>query len=227
MTAGRSGSRLEEQGLRRDLPTASPARRLREPPAPAVITGGPGPAPAFTTVGPGGRASRQPVKGFTLIEMMIVVSLLGIFFGGVYETVIVGLRAVSAADKRENLRRQLTMAMDQLTREIDAAYNVDVAQDQRLQFDARDINGDGSNDNNINYLVSSGDFQRVFSGDTITLIPDLASLDFDYIDFNGNTLATPVPVVQEDDVRVVQITMTATRDTETVSLTGAACLRNM
>jgi hypothetical protein len=157
---------------------------------------------------------------------MIVISLLGLFFGAVYESLLIGLRATTAAHRREDVRRQLSRAMDQLTREIAAAYDVDDAEDQRFQFDARDINGDGSDDTNINYRVASGDLERVEDGVTVVLIRDLASLDFDYVDDTGATLSTPVSSSDEDDIRIVQITLTAASGAESISL-AAAYLRNM
>ena len=152
---------------------------------------------------------------------MLVVSLLGLFFGAVYESLLIGLRAATAANRREDVRRQLSRAMDQLTREIASAYDVDAAQDQRFQFDARDINGDGSNDTNINYRVQNGDLQRVYSGDTVTLIPDLTSLTFTYLNSAGASTSTA------GQVRVMQVTVTATRDGEAITMSAAADLRNL
>ena len=170
------------------------------------------------------RGFTPPLRaGFTLMELLIVTVLFAIFMGGVYETVILGLRAASSGDDRENIRTQMTRAMDQMTREMAAAYNVDNAEDQRFQFDARDIDGDGSNDTNINYVVTSGDLYR----GSQPLIRDLTALDFDYIDDTGAALSTPVAGSSEDDIRIVQITMTAVRHNETISLTAAAYLRNM
>ena len=147
--------------------------------------------------------------------------------GAVYESVIVGLRSVDAAREREEVRAQLVRAMDRMTREFASAYDVDSAQDQRFQFDARDINGDGGNDTNINYRVQSGDLERIEDGNTLVMVRDLTALDFDFIDDTGATLGTPVAGSSEDDIRIVQITMTVTVDGEAVSLAGAAYLRNM
>ena len=56
---------------------------------------------------------------------------------------------------------------------------------------------------------------------------DLASLDFDYVDLNGAAMTTPIgSQLSRDNIRLVQITATATKDTETVSLTSAIYLRN-
>ena len=170
--------------------------------------------------------------GFSLVELMIVISLMGLFLGTVQETLIVGLRATSASDARENVRLQLRKSLDQFTREAAAASNVDCAMDQRFQFDASDINGDGSSDNNINYRVNSGVFERVFSGTTVTLVNDLTSLDFDYLDSSNASLANCSASgcgssSCRSSLRVVQVTITATKNGEAISVTDAVHLRNM
>lgn len=152
-------------------------------------------------------------------------SLLGLFIGAVYESVIVALRVVNAADEREDVRQQLANALDRLTREASLASTVVAAQDQRFQFDA-DLDGNGVNENNINYEVQSGDLQRAYGGTTVTLVKDLTTLDFDYTDLNGANMTTPVPGANLDNTRVVQVTITATRDNEAISLATAAFLRN-
>ena len=159
-------------------------------------------------------------------------TLLGIFFGAVYETLIGGLRIVNAGSDRERLRQQLANTLDRLTREASAASNVDRAQDQRFQFDA-DLDGDGNNEDNINYVVQNGGLDRVYSGDTVTLVKNVSSLDFDYIDQNGTTNATCDSTSScgsnccRSEVRVVQITITGTVGSESMSVAGAVCLRDM
>ena len=171
-------------------------------------------------------------RGFSFIELMIVMSLLGLFLGTVQETLIVGLRATSASDDREDIRLQLAKSLDQFTREAAAANGVDCAMDQRFQFDADDINGDGSADNDINYRVNSGVFERVFGGTTVTLVTNLTSLDFEYLDSSNASLANCSASgcgasSCRDSLRVVQVTITATKHGEVVSVTDAVRLRNM
>ncbi len=171
-------------------------------------------------------ASQARAAGFTVIELMLVIIVMAVFFGTVYESVIVILRTANAVDEREAIRQQLAHALEILTREAAMASNVDNAEDQRFQMDG-DLDGDGDTEGNINYRVSSGDLQRVYSGDTVTLIPDLTSLDFDYVDLNGAAMTTPVsPGSSRDNIRVIQITVSATKDNETISLASAAYLRN-
>ena len=165
-------------------------------------------------------------RGVTLLEVLIVTVLLSIFFGAVYETVITGLRTASAADERETIRLELVRALDLMTREGGLASNIDNAEDQRFQFDA-DLDGNGTTENNINYQVSSGDLQRTYNGTTVTLVGDLSALDIDYVDSSGATLTTPVSTqATRDTIRVAEITMTATKNNETISFTSAVYLRN-
>ena len=175
---------------------------------------------------PGCGVVPQPAKrGFSFIELILVISLLGIFLGTVYESVIVGLRAANAADERADIRQQLTNALDLLIREVSLASRVDNAEDERLQFDA-DLDGDGTTENDINYQVSSGALQRVYNGTTVTLIR-VASVDLNYVDSSGANLTTPVSSqATRDTIRVAEMTMTATNDQETLSLADAVYLRN-
>ncbi len=164
-------------------------------------------------------------RAFTLIELMIVLVLCGSFVGALYETILVALRAAHNADDRENVRQQLSNALDRIVREGGLASNVDQAQDQRFQFDA-DLDGDGSNENNINYVIQSGDLVRTQGGSTVTLIQDLTSIDFDYTDLSNAAMATPVAAGLRDNIRVVSVLVTAARNNETITLTTAVFLRN-
>ena len=161
----------------------------------------------------------------SLIELLIVISLLSLFIGAVYESAIISLRAVQAAHAREQLRAQTAHALELLTREVSLASQIDTADAQSLQFDA-DLNGDGSAESNIWYQVQDGRLQRVYGGLTHTLIDDVSSFSFDYTDLNGTTMSPPLSGCNLELLRLVQITATATNENETLSLATAAFLRN-
>lgn len=154
-------------------------------------------------------------RGLSLIEVSIATVLLSIFFGFVYETVIVGLRQVETADEREDARRQIAHGLDRIVREANVANNVDVAQTAQLQFDTPSLN-------NVSYQYTSGTQTLARSG--VTIAQGVTSFDFDYVDCLGisytGTVSTP------GRVRVAQITATLTDGSEAVSLTQAAFLRN-
>ena len=162
-------------------------------------------------------------RGFSLLELLIVVSLLGLFMGAVQEAVIVGLRATSAADKREEIRQQLAGALDHFTREAAMADNVDVATSTRFQFDTPALN-------NNNY-VYDGTTQTLSHDDAASpnrvIVRNLTAFDFDYVDCVGTSYTGTVPGSAEDTLRVVQVTATVTKDNETISVAKSIFLRNL
>lgn len=161
--------------------------------------------------------------------MMLVLSLWGLFMGAVYETVIVALRVMNASGSREAIRGQLAKTLDQLTREASSlADHIDVTQDARFQFDTP------TSTDNINYVYTSGaggtgtltrqDSVRSALGlSPIAILNNLSSFDFDYAE-QGATTTTASP--NEDDVRVVHVTATVTKNNETISASSAAFLRS-
>ena len=177
---------------------------------------------------PGRRLSRS--EGLSLLELLIVISLLGIFMAAVQESVVYGLRTVNAADEREEIRRQLASALDRLTREARMARNVDNATSTRFQFDA-DFDGSGSStgtERNINYEVQSGVLIREHSGGSVvTIVPKLTSLTYDYRDLNDADMTPPVTGGSRADIRVVQVTMTAVYDQESITVADSVYLTNM
>ena len=165
-------------------------------------------------------------RGLSLLELLLVMALLAIFAGVIHESVIVGLRAANAADEREDVRLQVADALDRLTREGSLASNVTQANDQVFKFDA-DLDGNGTTETGITYEVLNGDLVRTLGDTTVTLIRDLATLDFDYQDLNGANMATPVSSQSErDTIRLAQVVLTGTKDTETLSVAEAVYLRN-
>jgi len=158
------------------------------------------------------------------------VSLFSIFAATVYESVITGLRTVNAADEREDIRQQLANTLERLTREASVASTVRTAQDGRFRFDG-DLDGDGTVESTgeqfVDFQVVGGELTRGAQGvSTVTVVRDLDSIEFAYVDVNGSTMTTPVSGGDVDDIRVVQVTITATQDQETMSVTGAVYLRN-
>jgi len=176
------------------------------------------------------RIAPRANRGLSIIELLVVVSLFSIFAAAVHETVITGLRTVNAADEREDVRQQLANTLERFTREASVASTVRTAQDARFRFDG-DLDGDGTVESTgeqfIDYRENSGEFTRgAQSVSTLTIIRDLTSVEYAYVDLNGSTMSTPVSGGDLDDIRVVQVTITAAQDQEVISVTGAVYLRN-
>lgn len=158
----------------------------------------------------------------SLIELAIAMSLLALFFGGVFETVIAGLRLTGLGDDHSRLQQQLAVTVDRLTREIMVAEDVDAAEDDRFQFDTPAVN-------NVEYDYDSaaGTLTRDdASTSAVVVLRNITSLDFNYVDTGGSTLTTPVAGSSEDTIRVAQMTVTLTKGSTTLSMTSAAYLRN-
>ena len=171
------------------------------------------------------RIARQTnLSGFTLLELLISIALLAIFFGGVYETVIVGLRVVHASDTREELRGEAINAFERFTREACLAKTVRQATASVFEFDA-DLNADGTAETNIIYQVLSGDFVRTYGGTTTILVKDWSSSTFSYLKQDRVAWVSGTDALST--IRVVQATLTAAKNTETISLTNASYLRSM
>ena len=187
-------------------------------------------------------------RGLSLLELMVVMTLLGIFFGAVYETVLVGLRNVGSADTREGLRLQLARTLDRFTREVRMARNVTAATDTQFQFDA-DFNGDGdatdSGEAGVNYQISGTTLTRAQGGVTITILNNLSSASavdvFQYYELNGTTesdtcnngsgcgtaTCTPSGCQCLCEVRVAVLTATVTTGSETLTMSDSAFLGNI
>lgn len=157
------------------------------------------------------------------MELLVALVLLSIFFGAGYESVIAGLRTTHAAEARETLRQQLANTLELFAREAAVADKVKEADDQQFTFDA-DLNGDGHVEHEIEYRVQNGALQRTFKNTTITLVDSLAGLTFAYTDVSG--AAVPTPVKEKKDLRVVELTISATKEHETLSMASAVYLRN-
>jgi len=154
--------------------------------------------------------------------MMIVTVLLGLFMSSVFDTVLTGLRLTGTANDRERIRQEMSAVVDRMTREIAVADNVDNASNTRFQFDTVGLN-------NINYQYSSGSLTRSDANtSSTTILRSITAFDFDYWDDNNTQIMTdPVPGNQEDNIRVVQVTITVTRNNETMTLASAAFLRSI
>ena len=220
MSRSRRCDRLTDTGFGSggSLPPSGPARRSRAQTSSAF-----GLRNSHGTFAPGRPITLTHYAGFSLVELMIVLSLCGLFMSAVYEAVITGLRAVSAADRREAIRQQLTSALERMIRDAGAADGVDVADTDEFQFDTPSVN-------DVEYLYDSG-------GDTLSrddagssqrvILRNLTAFDFSYVDGNGAQLSEPVAGSAEDTIRVVQVSATVTQGSEAITIEDAVFLRNL
>lgn len=90
---------------------------------------------------------KQPAKGFTLLEVLIAVVLLGILAAALYGSYFTVLKARERSAAGMEERRELGTTLDLLRREIDAALYT--SSDKRLKFVVEDRDSFGRPASNL------------------------------------------------------------------------------
>ncbi len=193
---------------------------------------------------------RLPLHGFTLIEMLITISISVILGYAVYQFVSQGFEGWRFSNSRAQSQEQVRQALDTMTvpiREARAAdsgaYAVAQAEAAAFTFYAN-IDADTSVEQ-VQFSLNGTNLQKrvieptgvpvqypVANAVTSTIIPNVRSLAFEYFDRNytgtGASLAQPVSPLS---VRLVRISLTVdddpSRQPEAVTSTTSISLRNL
>ncbi|MBI3011058.1 MAG: prepilin-type N-terminal cleavage/methylation domain-containing protein [Candidatus Omnitrophica bacterium] len=163
--------------------------------------------------------------GFSLIELMVVLGVAGIFLVAVQESVIHGLRVVDVTDEREEVQEELAFSFERLTRELAQAITFTTADATQVVFTV-DLNEDDSAET-VDYSLSNGQLVRTESGTSVSVVKNAQSVSFAYTDLDGNSLSTPVASGSMDDIRVVTVSVTADLEDETITVPTAVFVRNL
>ena len=108
-------------------------------------------------------------KGFSLIEMMVVVVILGLIVLGLVTFFTGGAKSWVAGQSQLEAQRNARQAMDIMIREIREASEVTTKNDTKIIFDTPWVTG-------ITYELLSNTISR----NNIPLINNVSNLDFDY-----------------------------------------------
>ena len=108
-------------------------------------------------------------KGFSLIEMMVVVVILGLIVLGLVTFFTGGAKSWVAGQSQLEAQRNARQAMDIMVREIREASEVTTNDDTKIIFDTPWVTG-------ITYELLSNTINR----NNIPLINNVSNLDFDY-----------------------------------------------
>jgi len=161
-------------------------------------------------------------KGFTLIELVIVIMVIGVIAGVVGYVLLTTVDAWTFKFNRSDLLWDGRLAVNRMVREIrevKRAANVTTASASQFRFtDVSDVD--------IIYSRRSTDLNRTADGTANVLAENVSSLTFTYYDSSGNTIAAPVVSPGNTDIRRVRINLTFTKNGENVYLQSDSVPRN-
>jgi type IV pilus assembly protein PilW len=170
--------------------------------------------------------------GFTIIELLIAMALVGIVLGAIYSIFISSNRCYHTQDKVVDAQQRVRMGVGFMERDIrlagfdpldTAGAGIEVATVQKLRFTADRNRSNGieeTDEEKITYEFDSANsrlrrclYEGTGSMSWQTLINKVNTLTFSYLDGDNNTIAAPVSAADLSDIRIVVISLTV-RDTD-------------
>ncbi len=160
-------------------------------------------------------------NGFTLVEIVITIVLIGILSGIAALIILQGVKAYSGEQSRSDVHYQARVAMERMTREARlirscAAIAGPANPSNTLSF--TDVNG-----NNVVFSLAGGNLLR---GADLLASGITSTQPFSFLDQNGNVTTTcsvpPVPT----DIWFVDINLTDTQNLETLQMRTRVHPRN-
>ncbi|MDP8229668.1 MAG: prepilin-type N-terminal cleavage/methylation domain-containing protein [Candidatus Gorgyraea atricola] len=138
-------------------------------------------------------------KGFTLIELVIVIVILGIIASTATPLLLAISDSVTFLISRAGMDQAADIALSRMAREMRRLKDdssVNTAASSQFSFD--DVNS-----NTISYSLSSMNLMR----NSDILASDVQSLSFTYYGDSGSTISTPVVSPNETDIRRIDISL--------------------
>lgn len=165
-------------------------------------------------------------KGFTLIEMIMVITLLGIVAAIIAIPLLQGARGWFDATTREGITQSGRIGIERMTREIrntarTATNTPCISSAIATSITFSDATGNLVACNSITFNQVGNTIQRTDASGTSNLADNVTSLAFTYYDSNN------AQTVVAANVRRVAIEITSTKGTETLRKYNEVYLSNM
>jgi len=163
-------------------------------------------------------------KGFTLVEIVITIVLIGILSGIAAMIILQGVRAYSGEQSRSDVHYQARIAMERMTREIRSARLASetgtvisgaITGNPTSSFIFTDLSG-----GTIRYSLSGADLMRTTGGMPVLLAQGITSLEFRHYDKAG------APTLTAANLWVVELGLVAQQGGETLDLRTRVHPRN-
>lgn len=165
-------------------------------------------------------------KGFTIIELVITMVLIGIVAYIAADAMSTGFKAFFVTDNRKEALDQARLAMERMTREIrNTRGSSDISTADATTFTFTDISG-----TTITFTLNAGNINRT-SGTTNTLATGISNSTlpsgiFSYTLTTGAVTQTPTPA-ERLLIKRIKIDFKATTNNENVALQSEVWLRNL
>ncbi len=170
------------------------------------------------------RTSVKGKEGYTLIEIILVLVIIGVLAGILIEPFRLGVKSYIGIETRADLTSQAREATVRIVREM---RNIRKQVDNTPEISTANATSITFTDNQgipISFSLSGSTVLR----DTNILADKVSSLDFRYFKGDNTALTTfPLSAADLDDVRRILVILTMQENTETVTMTGQAFLREL
>lgn len=163
-------------------------------------------------------------RGFTLIEVVIVMALFAILVGSTLWLFVSGLRVWGVGRDRSEIRQLGNSALERMVRDLSQANSFTIAQANQVKFSA-DVDDDAS-DETIAFALSNGNLAATVDGTETILALNVDNFALAYLDLNNAAMNFPITGSDRDDIRVVTISLTLKRADETLNLSSSVYARN-
>ena len=178
--------------------------------------------------------------GYTLIELLVAMVLSAIVLTAICSAYVSQQKAYTIEQQVSAIQQNVRVALYHLERDIreagcdptgDVNPGFQVAQAAQMQF-TQDITGDGDtgdSDEDITYQLvdNDGDGEMDYlARNGVIIAENIDTLDFVYLDEDGNVLATPVVNTDLPNIRTVQVTIVARADQINADFTDSTSYAN-
>jgi prepilin-type N-terminal cleavage/methylation domain-containing protein len=163
-------------------------------------------------------------KAFTLVEIIVVITILGILAGLGAPMLAKLFDSFQFILYRKSLTESADAALRRISREIRrAADDTSVFTANSTTYRFNDING-----NTIQYQLSGSDLNREFNGASDTLLANVSSFSFTYLeDDAAAAIAAPLVNPQATDIKFIQADITLQEGGNTINYRLLIKLRNV
>ena len=174
------------------------------------------------------------IKGegaFSLIELLVALVIMSVVSLAIYGVFSISSRSYTTQSVTADVQQSVRASMEVILQDIRMAgldpaasgnFGIELAEVSKLRFTSDsidagtgDFNGalDNTNSERITYVLQGTQLNQILyettsSENSQPLISDVQNLTFTYFDADGNDLGSPVPSLQLQDIRMVNVSIT-------------------